>query len=602
MNRTWSAPIAAPRAMLGEHAEVGLVGDDDRRRGVRTRATSRSPSGTSRQPRFGAIDTKPSVRRTTPTTATPTPISALAGGSAGPERVVGELGEVGARSRRPTCGRAVGRSGSSRGRRRPGRPRRPPANRPRSRGPGRRRPSGSGGRAGTAGRACPAAARAPRSRGRRATSSPMRPRIALRVRPVRATSSDRDSGPRACSSRTIALRFARRTVSLRWPMLVAPHRHRFVFLSAQMCCARTTGPSVAPSVSRMSDDGTLEPMSDAPLGHPVDRPNRPRQGHPRRSAKAARCEVVGDRVARRRARRGGRSRARHPDALTARTRRCSADPDIDVVYIPLPNHLHARVDDRARSSRQARPVREAARADGRRRRRDGRARAERRASPDGGVHVPPSTRMGRRARRSWRPGGSGALVAVDSWFSYFNDDPANIREPGRCRWRRAVRHRLLLDQPVADAVRRGAGPGPAPRLVRDADDRRRRADQRDPRVRRWRRDVHLLDPGRAGPAGRTSTATTGRISVHDPVQHPARSADRDPADRRRRPAGRARDARSCASTSADPYTVEADDSRRRSSTACRPRRHPRTPSRTCGSSSGSSRPATRRGADRRRRR
>ena len=50
-----------------------------------------------------------------------------------------------------------------------------------------------------------------------AASSPMRPRIALRVRPVRATSSDRERAPRVCSSRRITLRFARRTVSLRCP-------------------------------------------------------------------------------------------------------------------------------------------------------------------------------------------------------------------------------------------------------------------------------------------------------------------------------------------------------------------------------------------------
>jgi hypothetical protein len=34
---------------------------------------SASPSGTSRQPRFGAIETKPSLLRTMPTTATPMP-------------------------------------------------------------------------------------------------------------------------------------------------------------------------------------------------------------------------------------------------------------------------------------------------------------------------------------------------------------------------------------------------------------------------------------------------------------------------------------------------------------------------------------------------
>ena len=48
--------------------------------------------------------------------------------------------------------------------------------------------------------------------------------MALRVRPVRATSSERERGPLAWSSRTMALRFARRTVSLRCPIASRPRR------------------------------------------------------------------------------------------------------------------------------------------------------------------------------------------------------------------------------------------------------------------------------------------------------------------------------------------------------------------------------------------
>ena len=51
-----------------------------------------------------------------------------------------------------------------------------------------------------------------------AASSPTSERIALRVSPVDATRSERDSGPRSWRPRTIAERFARRTVSLRCPM------------------------------------------------------------------------------------------------------------------------------------------------------------------------------------------------------------------------------------------------------------------------------------------------------------------------------------------------------------------------------------------------
>ena len=80
-----------------------------------------------------------------------------------------------------------------------------------------RRRRGSGGRPARGGQACLERRRLLGRRGRRRPARRCRPRIALRVRPVRATSSERDAGPLPWSSRTIALRFARRTVSLRWP-------------------------------------------------------------------------------------------------------------------------------------------------------------------------------------------------------------------------------------------------------------------------------------------------------------------------------------------------------------------------------------------------
>ena len=59
----------------------------------RERWARRSPSGTSFQPRFGAMETKPSARRTTPTIATPTPISGPS--TAGGREAGGQLGQVG---------------------------------------------------------------------------------------------------------------------------------------------------------------------------------------------------------------------------------------------------------------------------------------------------------------------------------------------------------------------------------------------------------------------------------------------------------------------------------------------------------------------------
>ena len=148
-----------------------------------------------RQPRLGAIDTTPSVRRTTPTTATPIPIERVVGRSAGPERRPPARPRSADDLRRPTSGRAAGRPGPA-SRTSPPRPTTAAASESTSmsrarttalrrvQADERRRPAG----------------RAERRRARSsvtrsaAASSPIRPRIALRVRPVRATSSERESG------------------------------------------------------------------------------------------------------------------------------------------------------------------------------------------------------------------------------------------------------------------------------------------------------------------------------------------------------------------------------------------------------------------------
>ena len=91
-------------------------------------------------------------------------------------------------------------------------------------------------------------------------------------------------------------------------------------------------------------------------------------------------------------------------------------------------------------------------------------------------------------------------------------------EHPRLRRRGAVRHRLLLGEPVANAVRRRADarPGGAPARCGD---RRRRADERDPRVRPGPCDVHLRDPLGGRPAGRR-LRNEGRISVGIPFNIP----------------------------------------------------------------------------------
>ncbi len=103
-----------------------------------------------------------------------------------------------------------------------------------------------------------------------------------------------------------------------------------------------------------------------------------------------------------------------------------ADPEVDAVYIPLPNHLHAEwTIAAARAGKHVlceKPMALTA------------ADVERMvaACADAGVLVMEAFMY--RLHPSWlgvrdlvASGRIGSLRAVDVWFSYFNDDPANIR-------------------------------------------------------------------------------------------------------------------------------------------------------------------------------
>ena len=132
---------------------------------------------------------------------------------------------------------------------------------------------------------------------------------------------------------------------------------------------------------------------------------------------------------------------------------------------------------------------------------------------DAGVHLMEAFMY--RLHPSWvavrelvASGRIGRLVAVDSWFSYFNDDPSNIRNI------REVGGGALFDIGCycvnlsrmlfgAEPPRVGAW------LRRDPDTGVDIADQRDPRVRGGRRDVHLLDARPRPTSASTSTGRTG---------------------------------------------------------------------------------------------
>jgi predicted dehydrogenase len=141
--------------------------------------------------------------------------------------------------------------------------------------------------------------------------------------------------------------------------------------------------------------------------------------------RAARCEIVAI------ASRDAETARRSADSLEIPRGHESyeallADPEVDAVYIPLPNHLHAEwTISAARAGKHVlceKPLALTA------------ADAQRMADvcSEAGVHLMEAFMY--RHHPSWvavrelvASGRIGRLLAVQSWFGFYNDDPANIR-------------------------------------------------------------------------------------------------------------------------------------------------------------------------------
>jgi predicted dehydrogenase len=141
--------------------------------------------------------------------------------------------------------------------------------------------------------------------------------------------------------------------------------------------------------------------------------------------RAARCEIVA--IGSRDEARGRAVAERHGiPRIHGSYEALLADPDVDAVYVPLPNHLHAEWTlAAARAGKHVlceKPLAMSA------------ADAERMIEGCRAEGVTLMEAFMYRLHPSWvavrelvAAGRIGRLTAVSSWFSYFNDDPSNIR-------------------------------------------------------------------------------------------------------------------------------------------------------------------------------
>ena len=120
----------------------------------------------------------------------------------------------------------------------------------------------------------------------------------------------------------------------------------------------------------------------------------------------------------------------------------------------------------------------------------------------------------------------GRLRAVQSWFSYFNDDPANIRNI--LDFGGGALYDIGCYCVNLSRMLFGAEPVEVQASIRrDPATRRGRPDERDPRLRRRGSRRSPARPGSRDDQRVHIYGTTGPDLDRHPVQHPARPPDPD---------------------------------------------------------------------------
>jgi hypothetical protein len=266
--------------------------------------------------------------------------------------------------------------------------------------------------------------------------------------------------------------------------------------STTSSCSCGSPTCTRPPPGSAHDDRTDD--DDAAMGHPQYRRHRHAEGDPGDPA-GGRLRGRGDRLARR-----GRARIA-ADALGIPVAHASyeallAADDVDAIYVPLPNDLHAPWTIAAVEAGKHVLCEKPLAMDA------AEARSMAAAADAAGVKLAEAFMY--RHHPSWveavrlvREGAIGELRRRPELVQLLQRRSRQHPQPPRARRRRAHGHRLLLHQPLPLAVRRGAGRRAGDRAPRPGHGGGHR-HLRTARVRGWwAGELHLLDADRARPAG-----------------------------------------------------------------------------------------------------